>query len=333
MWKSRWSLLLAVHCAAVGITACATARSVPATDGAAAGPTPGVRMLDVDSIRLWYRVAGDPVAGAPPVIFLHGGPGQGSEHFEVLVGARYEGRLQMVYLDQRGSGRSGRGPASAYTIDRMVGDIDSVRKSLGVQRVALVGHSFGAALALEYAARHPGQVAGVVFAAGLWDSPYQTPLRCTHMNAAARPLMNRLVGDSTAAVHARDNDCSWTRRLPAASRDSLFAAMMFRTPELSARLDSIERATGRRNTGEVGGALGRAGLGRYQFTRFDRVTMPVLVIAGRQDGGAVPEGQRELVRRLPNARYVEYENSGHFVYLDEPERFARDVEAFVRGLP
>ena len=58
--------------------------------------------------------------------------------------------------------------------------------------------------------------------------------------------------------------------------------------------------------------------------------MPVLVVAGRHDGAARPEGLRELAGRLPNARFVEYEGSGHFVYLDEGDRFARDVIAFLR---
>jgi proline iminopeptidase len=67
----------------------------------------------------------------------------------------------------------------------------------------------------------------------------------------------------------------------------------------------------------------------YRFAAFDRLTMPVLVIAGRHDGAAQPAGLRELARRLPNARFVEYERSGHFVYLDEAERFARDLADFV----
>jgi proline iminopeptidase len=59
--------------------------------------------------------------------------------------------------------------------------------------------------------------------------------------------------------------------------------------------------------------------------------MPVLVIAGKHDGAAGPRGQQELARRLPNARFVEFERSGHFVYLDEPDRFAREVTRFIRG--
>lgn len=59
--------------------------------------------------------------------------------------------------------------------------------------------------------------------------------------------------------------------------------------------------------------------------------MPVLVIAGGQDGTARSEGLRELADRLPAATFTEYEASGHFTYLDEPERFARQVVRFLGG--
>jgi pimeloyl-ACP methyl ester carboxylesterase len=49
------------------------------------------------------------------------------------------------------------------------------------------------------------------------------------------------------------------------------------------------------------------------------------------DGAAIPAGLRPLAENLPHARYVEFENSGHFVYLDEPDRFARAVTAFIKS--
>lgn len=72
-------------------------------------------------------------------------------------------------------------------------------------------------------------------------------------------------------------------------------------------------------------------MNRYRFTQFERLTMPVLVIAGALDGAVLPAGLRELARKLPNARYLEFERSGHFVYLDEPDRFSREVSNFIRS--
>ncbi len=112
-------------------------------------------------------------------------------------------------------------------------------------------------------------------------------------------------------------------------REAFNTAIMFPDPTVAQRMDSVNQARRVRNTGEMSRALFAAGLLQYRFTQFGRLTMPVLVISGRHDGAAGPAGQRELARRIRSARYVEYERSGHFVYLDEPDRFAREISAFV----
>jgi proline iminopeptidase len=300
--------------------------SVPARAQRVAGAATGEHDVVVNGVRLWYRVAGNGAAGAAPVVFLHGGPGQGSYHFAALEGPRMERSLRMVYLDQRGSGRSERPWNRAYSLELLVEDLEAVRKLLGAPRIALVGHSFGGTLALEYAAKYPTHVSALVFVAGLWDAPGQTRLRCQRTLETFPDAARRALGDSAAA---KDPSCDWFWNQPEAEREAMNNALMFPDSATRIRLDSVQAASGQRNTGELGNALFRNGLLRYRFAGMRRLTMPVLVVAGRHDGASVGAGLQELVRQLPNARYVEYENSGHFVYLDEPDRFARDVAAFV----
>ncbi|MFL5384030.1 MAG: alpha/beta fold hydrolase [Longimicrobiaceae bacterium] len=299
---------------------------------ASAQPAPGLRDgphdLVVGGVRLFYRVAGRAAAGAPPVVFLHGGPGQGSAHFAALEGPRLERSLRMVYLDQRGSGRSERPWTGEYSLPLLVEDLEGVRRALGVPRIALVGHSFGATLALEYAARYPGRVSKLIVVAGLWDAPGQTRLRCRRTVATFPQVAARALADSTVTAASRES-CDWFWNLPEAQREAMNNALMFPDSAVRIRLDSVQAATGTRNTGELGRALFRGGLLQYRFAGMSRLTMPVLVISGRHDGAAVSEGLRELARLLPNARFVEFEKSGHFVYLDEPDRFAREVSAFL----
>ncbi|WP_325311159.1 alpha/beta hydrolase [Longimicrobium sp.] len=304
----------------------AIASRAPLSAQAADGLRAGEHEVDVNGVRLWYRVAGDSATGMPPVVFLHGGPGQGSYHFAELVGPRMERSLRMVYLDQRGSGRSGRPRSGEYSMALLVEDVEALRQVLGAPRIALVGHSFGGTLALEYAAKYPEHVSALVFAAGLWDAPGQTRLRCRRTMEMFPDAARRALGDSAAT---KDPACDWFWNQPEAEREAMNNALMFPDSAVRIRLDSVQAASGQRNTGELGNALFRSGLLQYRFAAMRRLTMPVLVIAGRHDGAAVGAGLRDLARQLPHARYVEYENSGHFVYLDEPDRFARDVSAFV----
>ncbi|HEX8693201.1 MAG TPA: alpha/beta hydrolase [Longimicrobium sp.] len=315
------------------------ARPAPADPADPAGLPPGLRPgpheVVRDGVRLWYRVAGEAPAGMPPVVFLHGGPGQGSAHFDALVGPRMERSLRMVYFDQRGSGHSDRPASGDYAIATLVEDVEALRRALGVPRIALVGHSFGGLLALEYAAKYPERVSHLVFAAGLWDTPFQCRLRLQRLAEMRPAAYARVRADTLERDGARRSDCELEFRAfeSGEEREAFNTELMFPDPSVPARMDSVNAARGVRNTGEMSRALFAAGLLRYRFTAFDRLAMPVLVIAGGHDGAAGPAGQRELARRLPNARFVEYENSGHFVYLDEPDRFARDVARFVSTPP
>jgi proline iminopeptidase len=123
-----------------------------------------------DSCRLWVAEEG----WGRPLIVCHGGPGLwdmfGS--FAGLLG----GQVRVIRWDQRGCGRSERrGP---YSLDRSVADLDAVRACCGVDRVAVLGHSWGATLALRYALDHPDRVSTLVYVSGTglgwaWREPFR----------------------------------------------------------------------------------------------------------------------------------------------------------------
>ncbi len=290
----------------------------------------GPHTLIVGGVRLWYCVAGRGAPGAAPVVFLHGGPGQGSQHFAALVGPLLEPALRMVYLDQRGSGRSERPWTDEYSLDRLVEDIEALRAALGVPRIALIGHSFGVALALEYAAKYPDRVARMVLASGLSDAPALGRTMCARLREWDPAAYARSVAPDSGAEKADPGTCNVFRALGPRTQ-AFFNANMFPDSTVRLRLDSVTAASGLRNTGEIGAALFRQGLGSWRFTGQARLKMPVLVIAGGHDFQVTTAVQRQLAVSLPDARFLLYERAGHFVYLDEPARFARDVTDFLKN--
>jgi proline iminopeptidase len=322
-------LAFATGCASGGAP---SPSSTVAEDRLAPGLRSGPHEVMLNGARHYYRVAGPATAGVPPVVFLHGGPGQGSAHFDALAGPFMERELRMVYFDQRGSGHSERPASNDYALTTLVEDVEALRQTLGVPKIALLGHSFGGLLALEYAATYPQNVSHLVFVSGVWDFGLQCRLRAQRFAELRPEAYARVRGDTLAPDGARRSDCDLEfRGLRGEERERYNLEIMFPDPAINARMDSVNAARGVRNTGELSRALFQGGLLRHRVTGLDRITMPALVIAGRFDGAARPEGLRELARQLPNARFVEYERSGHFVYLDEPDRFAREVSAFVRS--
>ncbi|WP_419883167.1 alpha/beta fold hydrolase [Peribacillus sp. B-H-3] len=99
-----------------------------------------------DEIDLYIEVRGK----GSPCIFLHGGPGYWSKSFSETAGSLLENHLEMIYLDQRGCGRSSSNTKN-YSLKRLLKDIDIVRLSLNIDEFYLMGHSFGGIIAVNYA--------------------------------------------------------------------------------------------------------------------------------------------------------------------------------------
>jgi proline iminopeptidase len=127
-------------------------------------------VLAYDGCQLWVTETGT----GGPLIACHGGPGLWD-----MFGSLAEslaGEVRMIRWDQRGCGRSERrGP---YCVARSVADLDAVRARLGLDRVAVLGHSWGATLALRYTLDHPDRVSALVYVSGTglgwgWHEPFQ----------------------------------------------------------------------------------------------------------------------------------------------------------------
>lgn len=110
--------------------------------------------------ELWTAVTGE----GPPVVCCHGGPGLWD--YLGSLAALIDSRYTVVRFDQRGCGRSS-GRDGPFTIKRALADLDELRAALGFERWAVLGHSWGAELAVRYAAAYPERVSTVVYLAGV----------------------------------------------------------------------------------------------------------------------------------------------------------------------
>lgn len=152
----------------------------------------------VEGGEIWVRVNGDLEAGAEPAIFIHGGPGGTHMGFGNLISLA-DARAVILY-DQLDSGKSDRpeDPAN-WRVERFVGELEAIRQALGIERWHLVGHSWGAALALEYAAAYPEATASAV----LGGTYISTPHWITGTNLLIRELPDE-VAQALIACESRE---------------------------------------------------------------------------------------------------------------------------------
>jgi proline iminopeptidase len=125
-----------------------------------------------DGARLWTVTAGK----GPPIVLLNGGPGM--PDYLAPVSAMLEGSARVHRYEPRGCGRSGK--AARYTLEQAMTDLEDLRAHWGYARWLVVGHSWGADLALAYALTHRDAVTAIVGIAGgrihddrAWSETYQ----------------------------------------------------------------------------------------------------------------------------------------------------------------
>jgi len=304
----------------------AAIQAQPRSDPPRASLSTGEHQAVINGVRLWYRVAGRPTG--TPVVYLHGGPGQGSQSFARYAGPHLEPHHRMVYLDQRGAGRSERPWNDAYSIDLLVDDLEQLRRAWGVPRIAVIGHSFGSVLAMEYGAKYPDRVSHIVLAASVPDIQGAWDVQCARLQGTDPAAYARAVAAQKPGRSAR---CNMTGAYEGARAGEMMTSFMFPNPATAQQLKAADEAGGLRNTGVVGNAIFSQGFLTYRFGRSADLRAPVLVITGTRDLQAVPEPQRALVKAVRNGRMLEYDGAGHFMWVEQPERFARDVTAFLRG--
>ncbi|MCS4301518.1 alpha/beta fold hydrolase [Chryseobacterium sp. BIGb0232] len=109
-----------------------------------------------DHVKIKYKISGKGEA----CIYVPGGPGQGYPSFELMGGNNLEKNMQMIYMDQRGSGESG--TSENYHLDKMIQDIEELRQYLKLKKIFLLAHSFGGIIATGYAKKYPQYTKGLI---------------------------------------------------------------------------------------------------------------------------------------------------------------------------
>ncbi|MGZ6839800.1 MAG: alpha/beta fold hydrolase, partial [Frankiaceae bacterium] len=113
--------------------------------------------VSVNDTLLHYETLG----AGPRCLVMHGGLGLDHSHLRPAID-RLADRLELVYYDHRGNGRSGRPPLGTLSIEQLAEDADALAARLGFEEVLVLGASYGGFVAQELAVRHPGRVRGLV---------------------------------------------------------------------------------------------------------------------------------------------------------------------------
>jgi proline iminopeptidase len=312
--KLAWTALLLAACHA----------TAPHLPEASEGMVPG------DGASLFYRMTG---SGPDVLVMIHGGPGMDSGYM-VPDFRPLEQHHRLVFYDQRGAGRSQllADDAKLYTIERHVADLEALRRHFGFERMTLVAHSFGPAIAASYAMAHPDRVARMILIGPV-------PPRAADMEARyAASIDSRLTADERAEM-ARLEDAMVHGADPVAACRAYWVLGV--KPRL-AHAEQASKITGDfcsaspaaiRSGAAVAGPHTSESLGSWDFRAgLAKVTAPTLVIHGEAE--AIPmDLVEEWTTALPHAKLIKIPDASHFPYVERPDLVWPAIEAFLQATP
>jgi proline iminopeptidase len=272
-----------------------------------------------DGARLWASRSGQ----GSPLVLCHGGPGLW-DMFEDVAELLAD-TATAVRWDQRGCGRSER-CAGPWTTERAVADLDAVRRHFGLEKTALLGHSWGAHLALSYALAHPERVSALVYVAGTgigpdadWHEAFEENLRARLGERPERLGRWRELTDRPRPTEAEEREraiLQWSVEFEDRDRASAHAERMA-TPwfAINTECNKTLNAERRRTVGTP-----------ELLAACQALDLPVLIVDGARDirpRSAVDS----LEQSLPRVRRVVLPGAGHLPWVEDPEGFREAVAA------
>jgi len=279
------------------------------------------RFTTADGRTLAYRLA-----GSGPMLVCHpGGPGFSSRYFGNLGGL--DDGFTLVLFNPRGSEGSDR-PADrrAYATEDYVADVEELRTNLGLERMLLLGHSHGGVVAQAYAAAHPDRVEKLVLASTLarFQAEQEAAMRAGMEARSGEPWYE----DAKEAIELEQVG-DWV------TDEELAGLAMKEFPLYFAVYGERERAYLTSLEGEIpcGDALRL--FNNEIFSTFDlrpdlaRITSPTLVITGEDDFITGPVCAHEIAHAVVGSELVLLPDCGHFVFVEQAERFAGAVASFL----
>ncbi len=250
---------------------------------------------------------------APTLLVLHGGPGGSSYALREGLADYLEG-FRVLYLDQRGSGRSPALPEdpTLFTLDALVDDLARLREHLGLDTWTLLGHGFGGLLALEYARRFPQAIQQV-----LTINPWVNfPWLAAQLYRASLEIRGL---EATEAV-PQDPTLLLQEAFAHLEPKLLFDKLLFPSPHSRMELEWIVEGGMILGDDAPGRMFVRNGLWHLDYTPYLLdVQTPTAVLLGLLDASSYPEAQS--VADLTGGRLELIEGAGHYPWIDQPYAF------------
>lgn len=276
------------------------------------------------------------VGKGAPMFVIPGGPGGAHPAYRIMDSLTVGNNIQLIYLDAFGRGKSDTAKdVREYTIARDIEDIEGLRKAMNLNKISLYGHSYGSVVAQGYAIKYPQHTSHLVIANGfhsylMWqanDDNSNHEIKTNYPEVWDTLMKVRVQGAiSSDAVHQ-----DIYGRVP-------YGFLYAYNPEKFRGGGGNKPYPNPFNAKLYYQMVGKDGdfivgneIGNFDYRKdLKKLTMPVLVLAGRYDRVAVPYMQVQYKEYCPQAQFIMFERSGHNPQVEEREKLFRILVEFLK---
>lgn len=265
------------------------------------------QFVKVRGVQLWVEIEGKDT----PLILIHGGPGGNHCYFHPKMSGLAK-RRSIIYYDLRGHYMSSE-PLNPYDYGLLqdAKDLEALRKSLGLGKFDLLGHSYGGVVAVMYSLIYPNYLNSLILCSAPVDITDEEGDKLINSHSISKKM------------ERTQSEEEWV---------NLYYKLYFRKP-LSPETKHYQELTRRSYLTEKSQRVLKA----YENDSADinwkkdilKINKPMLFLCGKYDPLALPERIKNIIANLNNAELFIFQESGHDPFVDEPEEFIRIVNEFL----
>lgn len=286
----------------------------------------------INGAKLWVVTVGT----GEPLIIIPGGPGDNHLSYRRFDSLSVKGNIQLIYFDAFGRGKSDTAKnVKEYSLARDIEDIEGLRKAMHLNKISLLGHSYGSLVAQGYAIKYGQNTSRLIIADGfhsyaMWqenDDNSNHEIKTNYPEIWEELMAVRKKG----SISSSDDHQEIYGRVP-------YGFLYTYNPENFVSRGKRKPYPNPFNTklyyqmvGKDGDFIVGSDIGKFDFRKqLKNLKMPVLIVTGRYDHVAVPWMEVQYKKYCPQAQFVMFEKSGHNPQVEEPEKEFPLIEEFMK---
>jgi proline iminopeptidase len=289
--------------------------------------------VDAQGVLIYYAEVGR----GEPLVVVHGGPGASHDYFLpwLLPLARHN---RVIFIDERGCGKSEKiEDPKSYTVEKMVEDLEAVRRGLGLGKINLLGHSYGGVLAQAYALEHQDHLKHLVLCSTFSSTSAMNEVLVHVKEQMPTDLRERIDKMEKADLFGQGKPYEQNRYtneyMTASWGEGYFPYLYQNHPD--ANFDPVANGIMswdlyREMWGSHGEFIIDGNLKSVEYTdRLSAISVPTLITVGDHDE-CDPSLATAMLEKIHGSELVVLPKSGHMTFVDQPRMFIEAVDTFLQ---